>query len=202
MSIKWYCTRPIRWYKRRKITSAEIEIAAKVFANINPNIFLNIIPDGECKTNTRALADTNPEAFGKATSNALVQADPESFNKIMSGIYARSEYHQDKQQIQVRSELWIDVNPQLRIQRPPASLMLRLAEILVSKKRYERDCMAALADWHEEYFEALDQKRGKMKMAAIRIRHTWAFFKATGWLVGLETVGKLMTKLIERFSGA
>ena len=87
---------------------------------------------------------------------------------------------------------------QHKVQRPPGSLMLRLAEILISKKKYERDCKAALADWHEEYFEALDQKRGKAKMASIRIRHTWAFCKATGWLFGLETVGKLVAKFFDK----
>ena len=91
---------------------------------------------------------------------------------------------------------------QPKIDLPPGSLMSRIAEILVSKKRFERDCIAALADWHEEYFEALDQERGKAKMASIRVRHTWAFFKAAGWMFGLETAGKLMAKLLGKIGSA
>ena len=88
------------------------------------------------------------------------------------------------------------------VELPPGSTLSEIAELLLSPKKYERDIQSALADWHEEYFEALNQGRGKAKMAAIRIRHTWAFLKATGLLVGLEIVSKLLTKIIAKISGA
>ncbi len=108
----------------------------------------------------------------------------------------------DKVEDQKNMASTVELRQPLTIQRPPGSLMLHLAEIVVSKKKFERDCMAALADWHEEYFEALDQKRGNTKMAAIRIRHTWAFLKATGCLVVLQMAGKLVAKLVGKIGGA
>jgi len=107
-----------------------------------------------------------------------------------------------EENIRVLVKTHLSIPLQRRIQRPPGSLLLRVAETLVGKKRFERDCMAALADWHEEYFEALDQERGRAKMTAIRIRHTYAFLRATGWLVGLETAGKLITKLLDKIGSA
>ena len=96
----------------------------------------------------------------------------------------------------------VESSAPVKIELPPGTKLSKLAELLISPKRYERDVQAALADWHAEYFDALDQKRGRVKMAFIRIRYTWAFFKAAGWLLGLETAGKLLSKVIAKFNGA
>ena len=79
---------------------------------------------------------------------------------------------------------------------PPGQLFLKISEILVSKKRYEQSCLPAIADWREEYYEALDQNRSWVKFTAIRIRHTWAFAK-TLLLLGLfAALGKLIKSMI------
>ena len=83
-----------------------------------------------------------------------------------------------------------------KIAMPPGYYLLKAAEILISKERYEHDCMAAIADWHEEYFEALDQERSRLKMALIRIRHTWGIVKAVGLLSIFQAIGKIAEKLI------
>jgi len=72
-----------------------------------------------------------------------------------------------------------------KIVLPPGAWLSKLAMKIISEERYEREVQPALADWHMEYFEALDQGRGRVRMASIRIRNSWAFFKATGWLFGL-----------------
>ena len=79
--------------------------------------------------------------------------------------------------------------------------MLWIAELLVSKERYERDCMAAIADWRHEYYEALDQERGRAKMASIRARHTWGILKAIGLLSFFQAIGTLTKKLIGTGAG-
>jgi len=82
------------------------------------------------------------------------------------------------------------------IMNPPGSKLLRWAELIVGPEKYEQVCVPVIADWHEEYFEALGQGRSRIKMAAIRIRHSWAFIKAVGILSSLEAAGKIAKKFV------
>jgi len=81
------------------------------------------------------------------------------------------------------------------IMLPPGTHMCRFVERWFSPEKYEKVCKSVIADWHSEYFEALDQKRGPFKMAAIRIRYTYAFINMLGLLSFFQTVGKIAKKL-------
>lgn len=81
------------------------------------------------------------------------------------------------------------------IARPPGMRLMNVVEVLVSPERYERVFQPILADWHEEFFQALSQNRGRGKLLAIRIRHTWGFLKALGLLSLLQAIGALVIKI-------
>ena len=82
-----------------------------------------------------------------------------------------------------------------KIELPPGHFLLGGVEKIFSPKTY-RACEEVIADWHQEYFEALDANRGKVKMTFIRIRHTSAFLKALGLLSIFQVIGKLAQKVI------
>ena len=81
------------------------------------------------------------------------------------------------------------------IVRPPGTTWRRAGELLFSRKKFEQCIEPAVADWHEEYLAAVDQKCGRIKMAAIRVRHTWALMKAFGMLKWFDLIGRVVRKL-------
>ena len=78
---------------------------------------------------------------------------------------------------------------------PPGSKLMVVARIFLNAKTVDRECASALADWHEEYFKALDSNAPDVQIYAINVRHTFAFLKAAGLLGIFRLIGKLLEKL-------
>jgi hypothetical protein len=81
--------------------------------------------------------------------------------------------------------------------KPPGQTYLKIVEYVVSKKMYQSTFEPLVADWQEEYFEALDQKRGRVKLFFVDVRYKWAFAKACG----LSALIKLVIDTFKFMSG-
>lgn len=83
-----------------------------------------------------------------------------------------------------------DVAKQKNIQPAPGSLWMRFTEFFYSKKFVEGTIKPTIADWHCEYFEALQEKR-EWKARWINVRYHWAMIKT----LGLGKVWELVEKV-------
>jgi hypothetical protein len=64
-----------------------------------------------------------------------------------------------------------------RVERPPGSLLLEIIDFFFSKKTVLLTFQPLIADWREEFFEALDANR-YCKARWVSLRYYWAFAKA------------------------
>jgi hypothetical protein len=69
--------------------------------------------------------------------------------------------------------------PHTRIRKAPGSRLLAIVDFLFSPATIEETFKPTVADWHEEYFEALKQKRF-MKARWINVRYTYRFIQTMG----------------------
>lgn len=84
---------------------------------------------------------------------------------------------------------------ELKLTSAPGYRILRLLEVLVSPKKYDQVYEPIVADWNAEYLKAIDNKRSKAKLIAIRIRYTWALIAAFGLdFAVVEKVAGFFTK--------
>ena len=95
----------------------------------------------------------------------------------------------------VRRRMKLRCQEQTHIAFPPGSRLLHLAELLIDRKNYEQVFLAIVADWHAEYFEALDNQRGYLKLLFIRARYTWGLLKAVGLIVSFSSFASLRKSL-------
>lgn len=65
----------------------------------------------------------------------------------------------------------------VRVEKPPGTLMLKVTDFFFSKKTVLLTFQPLIADWQEEYFEALSGKRYH-KARWVSLRYYWAFAKA------------------------
>lgn len=94
----------------------------------------------------------------------------------------------------IETKLWLDgvsfktnianslTHNEIKIATPPGIHLLRFTELVFSTTSQEQIFKPLVADWHVEYFEALDQKRGLLKFFFISARHCLSFF----WTVVLS----------------
>ena len=75
--------------------------------------------------------------------------------------------------------------------RPPGYGFLRVIEIFASSNQVELLYKPIVADWNEDYNQALANKRSWLKLLGIRIRYTLALFMA----MGLDSFTKAVTKI-------
>jgi len=79
----------------------------------------------------------------------------------------------------------------VKLVKPPGHNMLKLAEIVVSKKQYEAVFEPLVSDWRKEYFDALNDNREKAKIFFIHARYMTAF----GFTCGLRTLWSVADKV-------
>lgn len=76
------------------------------------------------------------------------------------------------------------------IQKPPGTLLVSIAEIVLSSRQYELNIESEMTEWYNEYIEELAGRNRWYKQLVIRYRHSKAILNAIGvfgplkWLVG------------------
>jgi len=82
-----------------------------------------------------------------------------------------------------------------RIELPPGTRMMRVAKIFVSKKHNERVLEPLVADWRDEYFEAVDEKASRLQLIAIHVRNVCYFLTSLGLLSAIKVLIKLIKSM-------
>lgn len=81
---------------------------------------------------------------------------------------------------------------------PPGMSMLKLARVIYSDKYAKEQFEPAVADWHSEYFDALESNASRPKMFFVRLRNTWAILKLFGIVSWLGVIGKFITRMFSQ----
>lgn len=92
------------------------------------------------------------------------------------------------------SEFILPRDTRLALVHPPGARFLWLAEIIVSRKKFDQVCVPAVDDLRDEYNQALLKRSSSLVRLGIRIRHTWGFLKILGLLGILHSVASVLSK--------
>jgi hypothetical protein len=77
-----------------------------------------------------------------------------------------------------------------RIVRPPGSMLVSFADFFYSSKTIDRIVTPNISDMRIDYYKALPENN-KLKLAVVRIRGYWGFWKA----LGLHSIAKNIAEI-------
>jgi hypothetical protein len=82
----------------------------------------------------------------------------------------------------------VGVNQNGLISRPPGMWLLRCAELVYSRQKFDKVLQPTILDMQDEYFISLAANR-VWKARIVRLRGTWSFIAAVGMDIPLSAIG-------------
>lgn len=164
--------------KARSVQSTVIEVKDTIFVVTPPPEVVNLT------TAVQEEPDT-VQATASVSGSGTVNPNPNDVTVSLTGQEATLKQGRLTPEPST-SNPEPDETPPVRLVRPPGAGMLRLAELLVSRRTFERVFLQLVEDFRSEYFEALSQGRpGKARLIVARYWIGFAYAFVLGPLLAL-----------------